>query len=567
MAVARVQLPDGRIARLEVPDGTEPGQIEQFVSSQFQGQQKPQETKAEPQKGGFLKGLATNAGNFVKSTAYSVPMGFGDEIRDGVAAVTAGSLSPDLTVGEAYKAAREETQAEQTQMRQDSPVASLAGDITGAVLTGGAAAGTKAGTSLAASLRTGNPLTRIAKGLGAGAISGAAYGAGSAESGDRLRGAVKGGIVGGITGGAVPAIGAAVSGIKSTVAPKIEKPIADLAQRAKEFGIPLRLDQISPTRARNTVQKISQNIPGSGVDAFEAVQRKAVAKALAKEIGQDADDLGPSVIQAFRNDVSKKFDKAIGGQTIAIDSSAQQAILDIVDEAAGTIDDSLVSVVKKNADDLLEQIQSGSISGEKLSSIRSQLLKRSTKAKNEAGQFLNELIDVIDNNIDKNLPPEKIAELAEARLQWRNFKTIQPLLNKSTDGTINPTELINRVSANKFIDASKVPLGEDNLIDIARIGKELIKIKGGSDTFSNQALGYGSAGLAAGTVANPLAALGTAAVAGTGMLANRGFQAVNSSQKLIDLAIKNSGKATKQIARPASTLLIPGASGGIAARP
>ena len=564
MPVFMVTSPDGRKLKVTGPEGSTREDAIAQAKAFFGKPENQLERKQE--NGGFFKNLATDTKNFVKSTAYSVPVGFGDEIRDGMAALTAGALSPDLTVREAYDQARELTREEQAQMQQDSPIASVAGDITGAVLTGVGTAGTKAGASLANSLRSGNPLTLIAKGIGTGAVSGAAYGAGTAEEDNRLRGAVKGSIAGGITGGALPAIGSAASGLKSTVAPKIEKPIADLAQRAKDFGIPLRLDQVSPTRARNTVQKISQNIPGSGVDAFETIQRKAVAKALAKEIGQDADDLGPSVIQAFRNDVSKKFDKALDGQTIAIDSSAQQAIADIVDEAAGTIDDSLVSVVKKNADDLLAQIQTGSISGEKLSSVRSQLLKRSTKAKNEAGQFLNDLIDVIDNNIDKNLPPEKIAELAEARLQWRNFKTIQPLLNKSTDGTINPTELLNRVSSNKFIDASKVKLGEDNLIDIARIGKELIKIKGGSDTFSNQALGYGSAGLALGAVTNPLAALAAAATAGTGMVANRGFQAVNSSQKLIDLAIRNSGKATKQIKARPSTLLIPGTTGGIVAQ-
>lgn len=36
MPVARVQLPDGRVARLEVPDGTTPDQVTQFVQSQFQ---------------------------------------------------------------------------------------------------------------------------------------------------------------------------------------------------------------------------------------------------------------------------------------------------------------------------------------------------------------------------------------------------------------------------------------------------------------------------------------------------------------------------------------------------
>jgi len=37
MPIARVQLPDGRIARLEVPEGTSPEEVESFVASQFSG--------------------------------------------------------------------------------------------------------------------------------------------------------------------------------------------------------------------------------------------------------------------------------------------------------------------------------------------------------------------------------------------------------------------------------------------------------------------------------------------------------------------------------------------------
>lgn len=556
MAVARVQLPDGRIARLEVPDGTEPAQIEQFVSSQFQGQQKPQETQAEPQKPGFFKGLATDAGNFVKSTAYSVPMGFGDEIRDGVAALYAGAVSPDLTVGQAYKAAREETQQEQSQMRQDSPLASLAGDITGAVLTGGAAAGTKAGTSLAASLRTGNPLTRIAKGIGTGAVSGAAYGAGSAESGDRLRGAIKGFIVGGVTGGAVPAIGSAVSGIKSTVAPKIEKPIADLAQRAKDFGIPLRLDQVSPTRVRNTVQKVSQELPGSGVDAAEAAQRASWNKALAKTIGQDSDDLGPATIKSFLKDNGELFENLVGDRPINIDPQDVNAISTL----RGTVDKTLgitsrdSKILKDEIKAISTQLSESGVSGSKLAAIRSDLLKKSTGASVGKDVF-SDIIEKIDEITAKNLTSEGVEELAKARQQYKYFKTIEPLLEKSTDGSINPTDLLNMVKSSKYIKASRSEIGDDDLIDLARIGKQFLQKKGGSDTAQKVGLMR--------LMENPLAQLAMLPAAPV----NAGFQAANRSQKLIDLAIKNSGKATKQIARPASTILIPGASGGIAARP
>lgn len=50
MPIARVQLPDGRIAKLEVAEGTTPQQVEEFVASQLSQQQPQPQT---PKSGGF----------------------------------------------------------------------------------------------------------------------------------------------------------------------------------------------------------------------------------------------------------------------------------------------------------------------------------------------------------------------------------------------------------------------------------------------------------------------------------------------------------------------------------
>ena len=44
MPIAKIQLPDGRIGRFEVPDGTTPDEVMQFANSQF-GEQQPQQTQ------------------------------------------------------------------------------------------------------------------------------------------------------------------------------------------------------------------------------------------------------------------------------------------------------------------------------------------------------------------------------------------------------------------------------------------------------------------------------------------------------------------------------------------
>lgn len=576
-----VQMPDGTLVAF--PDTMSKEQIRSIIASKF------------PE----VAGPVGNDAGARNAFAYGVSGGavpFGNRATSALAAVGAkgsdlfrkNNLFEGQSVGDLYNQSLLDTKATQ----EANPGATLAGNLTGIATAlplasskaifgatptqgirgavneipkglaaiGNFARSGKAAQDASALAKLGSLGLRSVKGAAVAAPVGALYGAGEADPGEMLEGARSGAGMAAGVGAALPVAGAAGLSALGTVVPKIDDATAALASQAQKFGIPLRLDQLSPTRVRNTVQKVSQEIPLSGVDTFEKKQRQAFTRAVAKTIGQDADDLGPSVIQGFRQDISRKFDKAIGNQTIQVAPDAATAIQNIVDEATGTIDGALVKVVRKNADDLLEQLQAGQISGEKLSSIRSQLLKRSTKAKSEAGQFINDLIDVIDTTIDQNLPPEKIAELAEARLQWRNFKTIQPLLEKSTEGIINPTELLNRVSSNKFIDASKVAVGEDDLIDLARIGKQFMAKKGGSDTFQKGALGLGlSTGV--GALTNLPATLTAMGAAGGVMTANRGLQAINTSQRLAGKVINRKKSALKRLAAPET--VASGASGGV----
>ncbi len=150
--------------------------------------------------------------------------------------------------------------------------------------------------------------------------------------------------------------------------------------------------------------------------------------------------------------------------------------------------------------------------------------------------------------------------MKEARRQWRNFKTVQPLLEGSTDGRINPTQLLQRVKSSKFIDASKIPTGKDELVDLARIGKEFMAKKGGSDTYQKNAYaagGVGIGGLGALAITNPIAALTTGGIAAGGLALNRGFQSVVSNQKNIDSAL---GSVSRNGTRLPAAALISAAS-------
>lgn len=159
--------------------------------------------------------------------------GFADEAQDRIGAGIA-----SLATGEDYSALLDEARGKSKERLQaqfdQRPVLSIASNLGGALLTGGAGASTKTGTAAGNFLRSGNLPARIAKGAVAGAASGAAYGAGTSE--DRLEGAGQGALLGGVVGGAVPAIGAAANKLNTKTTVPTSEQVRDAGSKAFEFA-------------------------------------------------------------------------------------------------------------------------------------------------------------------------------------------------------------------------------------------------------------------------------------------------------------------------------------------
>lgn len=130
------------------------------------------------------------------SGAQRAPMfGWDDEAQAGLA--TGGGLLGD------YSKARAGFDAQKQAIRQQNPVASGLGELSGGLATGGTAAKaglTLAGRNLPVIGRTGGAAL---EGMGYGALTGA----GEADPNSRLQGAVLGGTVGAVTGAATSSVG------------------------------------------------------------------------------------------------------------------------------------------------------------------------------------------------------------------------------------------------------------------------------------------------------------------------------------------------------------------------
>lgn len=391
----------------------------------------------------------------------------------------------------------------------------------------------------------------VSAGIG-GTAAGQAGGAiGQQVGGDTGRkiGQIAGNVVGGVLGAKLPG---APGAIANAVTPQVASDVAPLAARAQELGVPLSVNQVAPSKFLNTVQKVSQPLPFSGAQAFEDTQRGAFNKAVANTLGPDVKDLTPDSIGKFVQRNGSDFDSILKDKPVTVAPADLAGAEDVATQAGKYLDANLAKVVQNSVDELKSNIgPDGVIDGSKLASYRSQLMKGAQNAQGGAKEYLGDLVTEVDNLAQKGLSPEDAQALGQVRREYRNYKTIQPLLEKSTDGQINPTELNAKVASSKFINAATTPTGQDALIDLGRIGKQFLAKLGGSDTYDKAAI----AGAVPAAIFEPHAA----ALTGGALVANRGIQGLNRNQGIVKGLINRGLKsAPNPAAKPSAVDVLAG---------
>lgn len=552
MATYQLTSPDGQKYQVTAPDDATQEQVYAYFKANYGKTAQP--------KGQDL-GAANSALNGFNS---AVP--FGERIVAGIAAplIAAGTEGRSMWNADDLSASYDQARNTQAVTNEANPTANALGAVAGlanslpfAIETAGSRAlagsgglkglvnaipqaATKLGNFAGAPIvaEGGSALTKFANLAGQGVKSAALaapvnalYAAGAAKEGEQLDAAADGLILGAGVSAALPVAGGALGKLGRAVSPEIDKGLAGLARQAQDFGIDLRLDQISPSRFRKTVQKVSQELPFSGSDAFEKKQVDQWRRAVSREtIGQD--DLSAKSIAEFKKQQTRDFDGVLKGKTINMNdlTGGLDNILADVPNNHGT---DIQNIVKNNVDYLKQNILGDAVNGTKVSSVRSQLIKRASSADAQARPYISKMIEEIDNVIMPQVGDEAAGVLSKARRQYRDYKTLKPLLEKAGgSGEINPTQLIDKISSSRYVNADVAQLGDDPLIDLANIGKRFLPKAGGSDTIQKGLLFAGGASLL-----NPATAVPTIG----GIAGNRAFQSfINTNQNLVSGAIDRS---------------------------
>lgn len=328
--------------------------------------------------------------------------------------------------------------------------------------------------------------------------------------------------------------------------PKISDEGQQVASLAKKYDIPLGMDDLTDSKFYKTMISEGQSIPLSGSQKFADKQIDAFTKAVSKSIGTDTSKITPEIIEKQFDTVGAKIGSFLKGKQINVGNEFGGKITEFVD-------DNIDNFTKEGQDRLNEWLgkitkvvdSGGMANGTNLEKIRQQANKVARESKNP------ELVDIARNvekfiidsaESSKGFSPEDVANFRKAKYQYKNLIAIEPLAQiNQIGGKISPSQLLGRVRKVYGREFSKGNAGE--LGDLANIGqyiKETIPNSGTAQRTAVRNLLTGNLMGALPTAAfgGPLAAILQGGVSVGSMAANRGLQARNFDQELLDLAMQ-----------------------------
>lgn len=443
MPVARVQLPDGRVARLEVPQGTTPEQVESFVMENYHSP-----------TGGFGENLAAGAGQAIADTArgakqvLDTPAAFIEKALDG--GKTAKSMGMETVQESAERTNREVAESR----KRDKLLSQTAGGKIGNV------AGNVALTLPALAIPGANTYKAAAT---VGGLMGLTQPTAEGES--RL---VNTGL-GAAAGTVGKFLGDKVAGFFTKKA--VEKQAQGAAQKAagatrdatlktsREAGYVVPPTQANPNSAWNQILESFSGKIKTGQAA--SVKNQAVTNRLAKEAIGLTDDatLTKEALKAVRTQAGQAYDDVASFGKYTVDDTFINRITTLADSQR-TLAKEVPELADKEVLGLAESLSRKDFDGRTVIELTKALREKASKAfrdgASDAGRFYRGAADEVEDLIERNLMQSGhagIEAFRQARQQIAKTYTIEAALNEST-GNVVGSKLAAQLTKGKPLSGS-----------------------------------------------------------------------------------------------------------------
>lgn len=562
MPIARFQMPDGRIGRFEVPDGTTPEQAQSMIGQHLQAQSapvatetsKPLMTDAGDRLSGsdkFVKGLRDPIDGGAQLLTKMLPAGVvsaGNRLNNWLADKT--GLVGKLPEGGVDQQVRENEAKYQAQRTAQGESGMDWSRIAGNVIN-------PANLALAAKLPQ---AATIAGRIGVGALGGGATAAmNPVGDGDFAAEKAKQIGAGAVGGGLVPAI---TGGIARMVSPKVSSDIKALIDAG-----------ITPTPGQSmggvfkTIEEKSRSIPLLGEMITRA--QKAQGQQLGKSVlNRGMDKLGQPRVSEAGSEGLAQLRKVAGDayDNLLPKMSANTQEAQFMAEM-GNLKAMAASLPQREADQFSAILDreigqriapNGMLSGDNLKAAQAALrnkavpFSRATDAyQNQLGQALKEADSSLRGLIERS-NPQYSKELSQINEAYRIMKTAQRASSSvaAEGGEFTPAQLLNAVKAgDKTKDKRAFAEGAAYLQELAGPAKRVLASQYPDSGTAGRVLMGGLLGGAG--MANP-AMLG-GAVGAAGLY-------TQPAQKALSLLMNSRPDLAKQLAesiRQASPMFVP----------
>lgn len=356
-----------------------------------------------------------------------------------------------------------------------------------------------------------------------------------------------------LLGGASPvATEGTAAGASRSIARLFGSPDAQtsrLAKIAQAEGIPLKASQISGSKVAKLVDSTTGQVPFSGASKFQGTQQTAFNRAVAKTIGENADAITPEVFDRARTRLGDEFDRLATYNNIDLTPEFVRKLGMLRNDVAQTGNQEAITAVDKAYQRILDQQQNSQLPGEVYKSMASDLGRMSAGTANpDKAHFAGQFRELLDDAMGASIRPEDAKAWATARRQYRDLKTIEPLVAEASanGGNVSPAKLMGRVTANKSGKSAVARGKRGDLADLAAIGQRFLKEQvPDSGTARRTAVNDLIGGVAKGAAGTALtgAAYLSPVTTGVGALAattlSRQVQNILKSPRLVNTLLKN----------------------------
>jgi hypothetical protein len=265
-----------------------------------------------------------------------------------------------------------------------------------------------------------------------------------------------------------------------------------LIQRANDLGIPAGLATGYDRGFAGGLKSVLNGLPilgGIGQKATDAAQ-VGVNRAVGRTFGAHADSLSPEVMQSAKESMGNTFDRIWGSNNLKLNPEFYQNI-EAIQKQASMLPSHESARINNIIDDFLShRVDTGNgsvIAGDVANRFQSALRGMGETAGHGFLQNdINQLRQGILTEFNKNISGHDARLLQANRMAYKNFKTIEPLMNSAeaavagrVSGDVPISLLPNAVHKN-FSNPAGLPL--TNISQVAsRLLTDRIKQTGGSE--------------------------------------------------------------------------------------